>query len=123
MKNHMPKSRRSLRVKADETQGPGLEQKEYSEDPNVQKPKVAPEPAPVAQPPAVAPTTEPATDKVSTSPKVEPHEDVLSQPLKYVVSSEDAIEKVETLLHLIKESRPDLQSQVDQVLQQIEKLE
>lgn len=118
-----PKStRRPRRVTAAGEEN-ALDQPSYSQDPQVHTPSMAPEPAPVPAPPKPEEGAVPAGE-VATSPKVEgPHEDVLSQPLKYVVSSEDAIEKVETLLKLVQESRPDLQQQVAKVLQEIESLE
>jgi hypothetical protein len=47
----------------------------------------------------------------------------LSEPLKYVVSAPEAIEKVETLLEKVKESRPDLSNEVDKVLTDVDGLE
>ena len=78
------------------------------------------------QDPSGAPAPDqPSEAKVDTSPavKLAPDEDVLSQPTRYVVSTDDAIEKVEVLLSLVKEGRPDLQQQVDQLLQQLDQLE
>lgn len=108
-----PKRNTGLRADPNE----GLE-KDYVADPQVHKPEMRPGATAPDQP-------EPAPDaKVATSPKVEePSEDLLSQPMKYVVSSEDAIDRVDLLLKLIKESRPDLESKVDLIMNQLAELD
>lgn len=96
-----------------------LEQ-QYSADPQVHHDDLdteAPKPAPA----------EGASDvMVTKNPVVLEKKDddtILNEPLKYVVSVPEAIDKAEVLLKKVKESRPDLADQVDSLLDGVEALE
>lgn len=98
--------------------------KDYSQDPNVHRPTTkAPEK------PKAGEAKEEGKEDVATSPEVSLRENAensdanLAEPLKYIVSPTDAIEKVETLLQKVKEGRPDLQQEVDSILEQVNQME
>ena len=123
MKKRLTKSRR-VKVHADRAEdGDTLNDKEYNEDSQVHSPKVDENAY------GKGTDTEKPEDKVASSPKVpmkEPaanSDEALAQPLPYVVDSGAAIEKVESLLDKIEESRPDLKNDVAKLREGVENLE
>jgi len=119
----MPKLKR--RIKADAPPGgdtpsrfemyPGVD---YEQDEQVHAPKAPDAKAPAPSNPDKGFLKEPET-------KANDDDMILTQPIKYVVDSKDAIEKMEALTRKVVESRPELAPQVavvDQALQQLEQV-
>ncbi len=92
---------------------------QHSQDPQVHQDALS-APAESAAAPAGA-----SQVMVSTNPvELEDESDrALSEPLKYVVSAPEAIDKAEVLLKKVREARPDLATEVDSLLSGVENLE
>lgn len=91
----------------------------YSKDPQVHTPEVGDQ----AKDPQQTEETKSAVD-IERNPKPEaknPHD--LTEPLKYVVSAPDAIEKIEGLLEKIAESMPALKPLVAEVKEKMNEME
>ncbi len=110
--------KKNTKIKADDMGGI---ETSYSADPNIKRPRVSPGAnTPPMPEEAAAVETSPAVDLREAAPNSDAN---LAEPLKYIVSPSDALEKVETLLQKVKEGRPDLGPQVDQLLSQVETIE
>ena len=97
---------------------------DYSQDPQVHGPDAEKSVDTEAPKPGAA--GDPSTVMVKTNPvELEKKDDdsILNEPLKYVVSAPEAIDRAEVLLEKVKEARPDLADQVDQLLDGVESLE
>jgi hypothetical protein len=95
-------------------------EREYSADPQVHKDSLDTE---TSRPDAAEGAS--AVMVTSNPVELEKKDDdaILSEPLKYVVSAPEAIDRAEVLLNKVKEARPDLADQVDQLLDGVESLE
>lgn len=94
-------------------------EKEYSADPQVHQDALTTE---TARPDAVVETEVMVTENPVVLEKKD-DDAILNEPLKYVVSAPEAIDKAEVLLKKVKEARPDLADQVDRLLDGVEALE